>query len=495
MADGEQESWRTNMKLKDQALFRQAAYVDGAWRAAAGGGVIAVKNPANGRLLGSVPDLIATEVEVAIAAAQRAFDPWRTLTGKERCALLRRWHGLIVEHSDDLARILTLENGKPLAEAHGEIRYALSFIDWFAEEARRTYGDVIPQTVADQRLFAIRQPVGVCAAITAWNFPSALITRKTAPALAAGCTVVVKPSELTPFSALALAELAHRAGIPAGVFNVVTGDAAAIGRCLSEHPTVRKLTFTGSSRVGRLLMQQCAGTVKRLSLELGGNAPFIVFADADIDRAIDGLMMSKFRNTGQTCVCANRVYVHGSIHAEFARRLVERVGALVVGDGFGPGVTQGPLINAPSLAKVQRLVDNAVELGARVAIGGRQHSLGGSFYEPTVLTGVKPNMDVASEEIFGPVIPLISFESDDEVIALANDSEAGLAGYFYSRDVARAWRVAEALECGIVGVNTGIVSNEVGPFGGVKQSGFGREGSKYGIDEFMDLKYVCLGNV
>ena len=483
------------MELADPLLFRELAYVDGRWRTAADGKTIDVENPANGQTLGSVPSLNARDISDAITAAKSAFNSWRRLTGKSRGEILRCWHGLISENADDLARLLTLENGKPLAEAKGEIRYALSFVDWFAEEARRTYGDVLPATQADQRLFALRQPIGVCGAITAWNFPSALITRKTAAALAAGCTVVVKPSELTPFSALALAELADRAGVPKGVFNVVTGDPAAIGARLCEHTDVRKVTFTGSSRVGRLLMQQCAPTVKKMSLELGGNAPFIVFEDADLDKAADGLMLSKFRNTGQTCVCANRVYVHSAVYDHFVEKLVSRVETLKVGDGLLPGVTQGPLINAQGLAKVDYLVRSALDAGASAAVGGSPHKLGRYFYEPTVLTNVDRTMDIAAEEIFGPVIPLFRFDLDQEVLSLANDSEAGLAAYFFSRDVSRLWNIAESLECGMVGVNTGMISNEVGPFGGVKQSGFGREGSKYGIEEFMDLKYVCIGGV
>jgi succinate-semialdehyde dehydrogenase/glutarate-semialdehyde dehydrogenase len=480
------------MELSDSSLFRQAAFLGGVWIEQGDAGRIRVDNPANGAAIGEVPSLSGDQTTTAIDAAEAAWPGWRRRTGKERGSLLRAWHDLARSAAEDLARIITIENGKPLAEARGEVNYALSFIDWFAEEARRTYGDVIPETVAGQHLLAVRQPVGVSAVITAWNFPSALVTRKAAAALAAGCTVIVKPSELTPFSALALAELAARAGIPPGVFNVVTGDPLTIGSVLTSHASIRKLSFTGSARVGRLLMAQCAPSVKRLSLELGGNAPFIVFDDADIGAAVDGLVASKFRNTGQTCVCANRVYVHRAIAGQMAEALVERVGGFVAGDGFDPSVTQGPLINAASVAKVDRLVRDAVSRGARLLAGGQAHALGGCFYEPTVLAEVVSSMDVAREEIFGPVVALTAFDTEEEVLQLANQSEAGLAGYFYTRDIARAWRVAEALECGMVGINTGMISNEVGPFGGIKQSGFGREGSRYGIEEFQDLKYICM---
>ena len=435
------------------------------------------------------------ETAGAIEAAEAAFPAWKAKTGKERGAILRRWYDLVMEHIDDLAMIITLENGKPLAEARGEVLYAVSFLDWFAEEARRQYGDVIPQTKGDQRLFAIRQPVGVCGAIIAWNFPCTLVTRKVAPALAAGCTVVLRPADQTPLSALALAELGERAGIPPGVFNVITGNAPPIGEELCANPGVRKITFTGSTPVGRLLMKQSSPTVKRLSLELGGNAPFIVFEDADVEKAVEGLMVSKFRNAGQTCVCANRVFVHDSIYEEFTRKVSGKVSELKVGNGLDDDVLVGPMIDQKGLQKVSGLVEDAIGKGARLITGGKQHALGGGYYEPTVLADVGQDMSVVSEEIFGPVVTLFRFQSEDEVVAQANSVETGLAGYFFSRDVARVWRVAEALEVGIVGVNTGMFSNEVGPFGGVKQSGFGREGSRYGLDDFSDLKYICLGDM
>ena len=480
------------MRLQDASLLRQHAYIDGEWRDAASGATLAVTNPANGEKIGSVPDMGQDETRQAIAAAEAALPAWRAKTGKERGAILRRWHDLILENMEDLALLMTLEQGKPLAEARGEMRYALSFVEWFAEEAKRVYGDVLPATRGDQRLLAIRQPIGVCAAITAWNFPSALVTRKVTPALAAGCTVVLKPAELTPYSALALALLAERAGLPRGVFNIVTGNPVAIGAELTSNPTVRKLTFTGSTATGRLLMQQSAANIKKLSLELGGNAPFIVFDDADLDAAIEGLMQSKFRNAGQTCVCANRVYVHEAVFDDFAARLSQRVAALKVGNGMEEGVEQGPLIDDRALAKVERLVGDAVAKGAQVHIGGKPHALGGSFYEPSVLGPITPSMDIAREEIFGPVVALFRFKDEAEVVAMANDSESGLATYFYSENLARVIRVMEALEYGMVGVNTGMISNEVGPFGGIKESGLGREGSKYGIEEFMELKYICL---
>lgn len=480
------------MQLNDPSLWRQQAWVGGQWRDAEGGATIAVNNPFDDSTLGTVPDMREADTDRAIAAAEAALPAWRSKTGKERGAILRRWHDLILQNTEDLARIMTLENGKPLAEARGEVAYALSFVEWFAEEAKRVYGDVLPPTRTDQRLMAIRQPIGVCAAITAWNFPCALVTRKVSPALAAGCTVVLKPAELTPYSALALAELARRAGLPDGVFNVVTGNPVVIGRALSGSSIVKKLTFTGSTATGRLLMQQCASNIKKLSLELGGNAPFIVFDDADIDQAIEGLMFSKFRNAGQTCVCANRVYVQKSIAEEFAARLRARVDALRVGNGLEPGMEQGPLINAAAVGKVTRLVDDAVQKGATVVTGGTAHALGGLFYQPTVLSGITPAMTIAREEIFGPVVALSTFETEQEVIDMANDSESGLAAYFYAANVDRVWRVMERLEYGIVGVNTGMVSNEVGPFGGIKESGVGREGSRYGMEEFMELKYVCI---
>ncbi len=479
--------------FSDPDLFREQSYLDGLWRDADDGRRIPVANPADRRELGSVPDLGASEVGEAVVAAEKALPAWRALTGAARGALLHRWRDEIARHADDLALLLTLENGKPLAEARAEISYALSFVDWFGEEARRTYGEVIPQTRADQRLMALRQPVGVCAAITAWNFPSALVTRKAAPALAAGCSMVLKPSELTPFSALALAELAERAGLPGGVFNVVTGDAVRIGQQLCEHSIVRKLSFTGSTAVGQQLMRQCASTTKRLSLELGGNAPFIVFDDADLDRAAEGLVAAKFRNSGQTCICANRIFVHDIVHDRFADKLATMIKALRVGDGRAAGTTQGPLISEAALSKVERLVDDAVRAGAKVRVGGGKHALGGYFYEPTLLVDVKPSMEILTEEIFGPVAAMVRFRSDEEVLNWANASSKGLAAYVFSRDLSRVWRTAEALECGMVGVNTGIISNEAAPFGGVKDSGFGREGSKHGINEFLEIKYVCVG--
>ncbi len=480
------------MNLRDSDLFRQQALIGGEWCDADANGVIAVSNPFDGSRLGSVPDLGQAETGRAIAAANQALPAWRSKTGKERGAILRRWYDLILENIDDLAMIMTLEQGKPLAEAKGEIQYALSFVEWFSEEAKRVYGDVLPQTRSDQRLLAIKQPIGVCAAITAWNFPSALVTRKVSPALAAGCTVVLKPAELTPYSALALGVLAQRAGVPKGVLNIVTGNPVAIGKELTDNRIVRKLTFTGSTATGRLLMQQCASNIKKLSLELGGNSPFIVFDDADLDQAIEGLLFSKFRNAGQTCVCANRIYVHDKIYDEFSARLARRVGELKLGNGLDEGVMQGPLIDDRAMHKVQRLVQDALDKGAKILVGGRPHALGRFFFEPTVLGDLHVDMAIATEEIFGPVLSLYRFQEEAEAIRLANDTDSGLAAYFYSENLARVWRVMEALEYGIVGVNTGVVSNEVGPFGGIKESGVGREGSKYGIDEFMELKYVCL---
>lgn len=435
------------------------------------------------------------ETRRAIEAAHAAWPAWRDKTAKERSAVLKRWHQLILDNQEDLARLMTAEQGKPLTESRGEIAYGASFVEWFAEEAKRVYGDVIPQHQPDKRLMVIKQPVGVCGAITPWNFPNAMITRKCAPALAAGCTVVVKPAEQTPLSALALAELAHRAGIPRGVFNVITGDAPTIGRELCASPLVRKITFTGSTEVGRLLMRQSADTVKRISLELGGNAPFIVFDDADLDEAVEGAMASKYRNTGQTCVCANRIFVQERVYDAFAAKLREKIVSLRVGSGFEEGVQQGPLIDAQALAKVEEHIADAVAKGAKVVVGGRRHPLGGTFFEPTLLVEVKPGMKLMREETFGPVAPLIRFKSEEEAIRLANDTEYGLASYFYARDIGRIWRVAEALEFGMVGINAGIISNELAPFGGMKQSGLGREGSKYGIDEFVEIKYLCLGGI
>jgi succinate-semialdehyde dehydrogenase/glutarate-semialdehyde dehydrogenase len=486
------------MRLDDSPLFRSQAYIDGAWTGADSGATFPVRNPANGQLLAEVSDMGAAETRRAIAAAERAWPAWRARTAKERSAVLRKWYELILAAAEDIARLMTSEQGKPLAEAKGEVLYAASFAEWFAEEAKRAYGDVIPSPLPDKRLLVIKQPIGVCAAITPWNFPAAMITRKVAPALAAGCPVVVKPAEQTPLTALALAELAHRAGFPPGVFNVVTGSAAAapkIGGELTSNPIVRKLSFTGSTEVGRLLMSQCAATVKKVSLELGGNAPFIVFDDADLDAAVEGALASKYRNTGQTCVCANRLLVQAGIYDAFAAKLAEKVKSMKVGSGLEAGVSQGPLIDANALAKVEEHVADALAKGARVLTGGRRHALGGTFYEPTVLADVTPDMKCAREETFGPVAPLFRFATEEEAIRMANDTEYGLAAYFYSRDVARCFRVGEALEYGIVGVNTGIISNEVAPFGGVKQSGVGREGSKYGIEEYLEIKYLCLGGI
>jgi succinate-semialdehyde dehydrogenase/glutarate-semialdehyde dehydrogenase len=481
--------------LKDPKLLRDRAYLDGAWVEADSKKRIDVDNPADGSTIGSVPDMGSAETERAIAAAAAAFPAWSALTAKERSKLLRNWNDLILANAEDLAQLLTAEQGKPLAEARGEVTYGASFVEWFAEEAKRVYGDVIPTPAGDRRLIVIKQPIGVCGAITPWNFPIAMITRKVAPGLAAGCTFVLKPAEHTPLCALALAELAERAGIPKGVLNVVTGDAVAIGKTLCASPVVRKITFTGSTEVGRILMRQSADTVKKLSLELGGNAPFIVFEDADLDAAADGALASKYRNAGQTCVCANRIYVQDSVYDAFAAKLTERVKGFKVGAGTEPGVTIGPLIDDQGLEKVEDHVADALAHGAKALLGGHRHARGGRFFEPTVLTGMKADMKVAHEETFGPVAPLFRFKDDAEAIRLANDSEFGLCAYFYSRDVGRVFRVAEALEAGIVGVNVGIISNEVAPFGGVKQSGLGREGSKYGIEEFVEIKYICVGGL
>ena len=483
------------LSLRDAGLFRQQCYIDGQWSDAVSAQTVDVVNPATGRKLGSVPRMGATETARAIDAANRAWPAWREKTAKERAAIMRKWSDLQLAHADDLALILTTEQGKPLSESKGEIAIGAAYTEWFGEEAKRAYGDVIPTIGNDRRLIAIKQPVGVCAAITPWNFPSSMITRKVSPALAAGCTVVIKPAAATPFSALALAELAARAGFPPGVLNVVTGDARAIGDEMTSNPIVRKVSFTGSTEVGRALMKQVASTVKKISLELGGNAPFIVFDDADLDAAAEGAIVSKYRNTGQTCVCANRLFVHDKVYDAFAAKLSERVRALKVGSGVDPGVTQGPLINRQALEKVEEHVADATAHGAKIAVGGKRHALGGTFYEPTVLTGVTADMKIFSEETFGPVAPLFRFKTDDEVIELANRTEFGLASYFYSRDIGRIWRVAEALEYGMVGVNTGLITTEVAPFGGVKQSGIGREGSKYGIEEYLEVKYVCMGGI
>ena len=476
--------------LSDPGLLRQAAWIGGLERV--GETWIEVTNPANGQVLGRVPDLGADAAQDAVAAARAALPAWRGLTAKARAVILRRWHDRVMEARSDLARLLTAEQGKPLAEAEGEIAYAASFIEWFAEEARRAYGDVIPGHQADRRLLVLKQPVGVVAAVTPWNFPAAMVTRKVAPALAAGCTVVLKPSELTPFTALALARLAAEAGVPDGVFNVVTGAPAPIGEVLTGSPDVAKFTFTGSTAVGKRLAAACMGTVKRVSLELGGNAPFIVFDDADLDAAVEGLMASKFRNTGQTCVCANRVYVQAGVHDAFAAALAARVSGLRVGDGLAGPTDQGPLINAAALDKVERHVADALAGGARVLAGAQRLPGEGCFYAPTVLADVAPGALINREETFGPVAGLVRFTSEDEVLALANDTRAGLAAYVYTRDLARSWRVSEGLEAGMVGLNTGLISTEVAPFGGVKESGLGREGSRYGLDEFLESKTVCL---
>ncbi len=480
------------MKLRDPDLLKTQCYVDGRWVDADDRGRLEVTNPANGTLVGVVPSMTREDTRRAIAAAAAAWRPWRELTAGERAQILRRWHKLMLANLEDLAQLMTAEQGKPLSESRGEIEYAASFIEWFAEEGRRVYGDTIPQHQPDKRILVLKQPVGVCAAITPWNFPAAMITRKAGAALAAGCTLVVKPAAETPLSALALAELGARAGIPAGVLNVVTGRASVIGGELTANPAVRKLSFTGSTEVGRLLMRQCADTVKKLSLELGGNAPFIVFDDADLDAAVEGAVQSKYRNTGQTCVCANRILVQEGVYEAFSARLAERVGRLKVGVGTDAGVEQGPLINVGALEKVEDHVQDAVQRGARVLVGGSRHPLGGTFYQPTVLADVTPDMRVAAEETFGPVAPLFRFRTEADAVRMANDTEYGLAAYFFSRDIGRVWRVSEQLEYGIVGVNSGLVSTAVAPFGGVKQSGIGREGSRYGIEEYLELKYVCL---
>ena len=484
--------------LSDGALLKTDAYIDGHWTSAASRARFGVQNPADGVEIAKVANCTVVETERAIASAQSALIGWRKKTAKERAAVMRGWFDLIMAHQEDLAKLMTAEQGKPLAESRGEIVYGASFVEWFAEEAKRTYGDTIPTTATDKRLLVWKEAIGVVAAITPWNFPIAMITRKVAPAIAAGCTVVVKPAEQTPLSALALAELAHRADIPPGVFNVVTADEAnsvVIGKTLCESPVVRKLSFTGSTAVGRILMQQSAPTLKKLSLELGGNAPFIVFDDAVVDDAVEGAMTSKYRNAGQTCVCTNRFYVHQKIYDEFVQKLAAKAAEMKVGSGFESGVQQGPLIDNNAIEKVESHVADAKKLGASVVTGGQRHSLGGTFYQPTVLAGVTDRMLLTREETFGPVAPVFKFSEDEEAITAANATEFGLAAYFYSRDVARVFRIAEALEFGMVGVNTGLMSNEVAPFGGIKQSGFGREGSKYGIEEYLVTKYICIGGL
>ena len=483
------------MNLKDSGLLKSQCYIDGQWVGADSGATRKVHNPATGELVSTVPDATAVEARRAIEAAHRAFAGWRARSADERARVLRRWYDLMLTHQEDLAQLMTAEQGKPLAESRGEIGYAASFIEWFAEEARRIYGETIPSPWPDARIVVTREPVGVCAAITPWNFPAAMITRKVAPALAAGCTIVVKPAMQTPLSALAMAELAARAGVPAGVLSVVTGDARAIGGELSANKLVRKMTFTGSTQVGRLLAAQCAPTLKRMSLELGGNAPFIVFDDADLDAAVKGAMASKYRNTGQTCVCANRLLVQDGVYEAFAGKLAKAVSQLKVGNGMDAGVEQGPLIDEAALAKVEELVGEAVSSGAKALIGGRRHVLGRTYYEPTVLTNVTSGMRLAQDEIFGPVAPLFRFKDEAEAIRLANDTEFGLAAYFYSRDIGRVWRVAGAIESGMIGINSGLISTAVAPFGGVKQSGLGREGSRYGINEYIDIKYLCMGGL
>ena len=483
------------MKLNDPSLLCERGYFAGAWAAADDGTTLLVHNPATGERLGVIPNMGRNETRRAIEAAAAALPAWSARTAKERSIVLRRWFDLIMQHLEDLAVLMTAEQGKPLAEARGEIAYAASFIEWFAEEAKRLYGDVIPGHQADKRILVLRQPVGVVAAITPWNFPAAMITRKAGPALAAGCTFVCKPATQTPYSALAMALLADRAGIPKGVFNIVTGKATEIGAEMTSNPLVRKLTFTGSTEIGKKLMAQCAGTMKKISMELGGNAPFIVFDDADLDAAVQGALASKYRNTGQTCVCANRLLVQAGVYEEFTRKLSDAVSRLRVGDGLAGVTDQGPLIDAKALAKVEEHVADALSKGASLASGGKRHALGGTFYEPTILIDVTPAMLVAREETFGPVAPLFKFDTEAQAIAMANDTEFGLAAYLYTRDLARSWRVSEAIEYGIVGINTGIISTEVAPFGGVKESGNGREGSKYGILDYTEIKYVCIGGV
>ena len=483
------------MQLKDKGLFREQCYVNGEWVDADRGATFDVINPANNQRLGSVPKMGAAETRRAVQSASDAYPAWRTLTAKERGAILRKWYELMLQHQEDLALLMTSEQGKPLPEARGEILYGAAFIDWFAEEGKRTYGDTIPQPNNDWRIVVSKEPIGVCAAITPWNFPNAMIARKVGPALAAGCTMVARPASQTPFSALAMAELGARAGIPKGVFSVITGSSTEMGKELTHSKIVRKLTFTGSTEIGKLLMEQSASTVKKISLELGGNAPFIVFDDADLDAAVDGAMASKFRNTGQTCVCANRILVQDEVYDEFAAKLTQAVSGMKVGNGAEDGVNQGPMIDIAAVEKVEEHVQDALNRGARVITGGKRHALGGTFYEPTVLADVTPEMRIAHEETFGPVAPLFRFKSEIQAIEMANDTEFGLAGYFYSRDVGRIWRVSEGLEFGLVGVNAGVISTEVAPFGGMKESGIGREGSYQGIEEYLEIKYICMGGI
>ena len=481
------------LKLKDPSLFKQQCYLNGEW--VSGTDTTEVTNPATGEVIGHVPKLGQAEAAKAIADANAAWPAWRKKTAKERATILKKWFDLMIANADDLALIMTSEQGKPLAEAKGEIMYAASFIEWFAEEGKRIYGDTIPTHAGDKRIMVTKEPIGVCVAITPWNFPSAMITRKAGPALAAGCPMIVRPADLTPFSALALAELAQRAGIPGGVFQVITGRSTLIGAEFTTNPTVRKLSFTGSTEVGRKLIEQCAPTVKKVSMELGGNAPFIVFNDADLDAAVEGAIASKYRNAGQTCVCANRLYVQSGVYDAFAQKLADAVGQLHVGNGVDSGVTTGPMIDEKAVEKVEEHIADAVAKGASIKMGGKRHSLGHSFFEPTILTNVTQDMAVAKEETFGPLAPLFKFDTEEEVLGYANDTEFGLASYFYSRDIGRIFRVSEALEYGMVGVNTGLISNEIAPFGGVKQSGLGREGSKYGIEDYLVIKYTCLAGL
>jgi len=483
------------MQLKDPGLFRQQCLIDGRWLDADTRGTVEVDNPASGAVLGTVPAMGAAEARRAIEAADRALPAWRRKTARERAVILRRWYDLMMAHQDDLATIMTLEQGKPLAEAKGEIAYAAGFIEWFAEEGKRIYGDTIPAHQADKRIVVLKEPIGVVAAVTPWNFPAAMITRKAGPALAAGCTMVLKPASQTPLSALALAELGQRAGLPPGVFNVVTGSASAIGGEMTSNPVVRKITFTGSTEIGKVLMEQAARTVKRCSMELGGNAPFIVFDDADLDAAVQGALASKYRNNGQTCVCANRLLVQDKVYDAFAAKLATAVGRMRVGNGLEAGVELGPLIDLKAVAKVEEHIADATAKGARVVVGGKRHALGGRFFEPTILADVTTGMKVAREETFGPLAPLFRFKTEAEAIAMANDTEFGLASYFFARDIGRVWRVSEGLEYGIVGINTGLISTEVAPFGGMKESGQGREGSKYGIEDYLEIKYLCMGGI
>jgi succinate-semialdehyde dehydrogenase / glutarate-semialdehyde dehydrogenase len=485
----------TTLTLNDPTLLKTHAFIAGEWQGADDDATFEVRNPATGETIATVPRMGTAETRRAIDTANAAWPAWRATTAKHRATILRKWHDLMLENADDLAKILTNEQGKPLAEAKGEIQYAASFLEWFAEEGKRVYGDTIPTPAGDKRIVVTKEPIGVCAAITPWNFPAAMITRKVGPALAAGCPIIVKPAEATPLSALALAVLAERAGVPRGVFSVVTGEPKTIGAELTGNPVVRKLSFTGSTPVGRLLMAQCAPTVKKVSLELGGNAPFIVFDDADLDAAVAGAIASKYRNSGQTCVCTNRFYVHGKVYDAFAEKLRVAVEQLKIGRGTEDGVTQGPLINEAAVLKVESHIEDALAKGARIVTGGKRHALGHGFFEPTVLANVTPSMKVARDETFGPLAPLFRFSSDEEVIRMANDTEFGLASYFYSRDIGRVWRVAEALEYGMIGINTGLISNEVAPFGGIKQSGLGREGSHYGIDDYVVIKYMCVGGI